>query len=138
MDRPAAAKACKAPPAGFETPVPPPKPPPAAKPRPARSPVRPGGAASASGAAAAAAAPKQVPPIFEQGSLRARGDDEGDLGAVPVNDYPACPKCRGWMTVRTARKGGHFWGCQSYPRCDETRRPFERYSDEQVEQRNWT
>lgn len=38
---------------------------------------------------------------------------------------PACPKCGGEMTMRTARRGENvgqtFWGCTQFPRCRGTR-----------------
>lgn len=44
--------------------------------------------------------------------------------AKPVDD-PACPICKGAMTLRTARRGANtgqrFWGCQRYPDCRGTR-----------------
>ena len=48
--------------------------------------------------------------------------------AAAANDAPWCPKCWRTMVYRSARHGGHFWGCQQYPACDATRRPHERYS----------
>ena len=42
-----------------------------------------------------------------------------------TSDAPWCPKCWGTMVYRSARHGGHFWGCSQYPTCDATRRPHE-------------
>lgn len=47
-------------------------------------------------------------------------------GVVPpayqsMAESPTCPKCRGSMIRRTAKKGpnagGQFWGCTAYPKC---------------------
>lgn len=47
------------------------------------------------------------------------------VGSSNSSSRPACPKCRGGMTIRVARKGrnagGTFWGCNRYPRCNGTR-----------------
>ena len=38
---------------------------------------------------------------------------------------PQCPKCRRPMVKKAANRGGEFWGCPIWPRCNGTRRPFE-------------
>lgn len=45
----------------------------------------------------------------------------------PAEAYaePACPRCRGRMVRRTAKRGpnagNHFWGCSRFPACHGTR-----------------
>ncbi len=45
--------------------------------------------------------------------------------AVAAPAPPICPRCGSPMVLRTARRGGaagaQFWGCATYPRCQETR-----------------
>ena len=54
-----------------------------------------------------------------------------ELGAIPkeaLADAPWCPLDwhHGRMQIRSAKKGGQFWGCPNYPSCAATRRPGER------------
>jgi restriction system protein len=39
--------------------------------------------------------------------------------------FPACPRCKGLMKLRTAKRGANagaqFWGCAAYPKCKGTR-----------------
>lgn len=43
------------------------------------------------------------------------------LVATLVPETPACPRCGGSMSIRTARKGmnagSQFWGCNAFPSC---------------------
>ena len=34
-----------------------------------------------------------------------------------------CPECGGMMVMKSAHRGGCFWGCAAYPSCRGTRRP---------------
>ena len=57
---------------------------------------------------------------------------EPEKGMIPREaerwDAPTCPHGHGPMRIRSARKGGHFWGCVEYPKCTASRRPGERGS----------
>lgn len=49
---------------------------------------------------------------------------EDEEPGFPIDDAPACPKCRRTMVARTSRRGNLFWGCPGFPRCDGSR-PFD-------------
>jgi restriction system protein len=48
------------------------------------------------------------------------------LAQTESSPGPVCPRCRGSMILRTARRGANagsqFWGCSGYPKCTGTRR----------------
>lgn len=59
--------------------------------------------------------------------LRQRKKDQTDPANPPDQTDlkpPACPKCGGLTTLRTAKAGrtpgGQFWGCANYPECKGT------------------
>ena len=72
--------------------------------------------------------PKQEGPALPPGLpvhyMRSQNPMEGYI--VPTAAPPACPECGSAMQRRSARRGGHFWGCIQYPKCTATRRPHER------------
>jgi len=45
--------------------------------------------------------------------------------AAPTPSGPFCPRCEAPMVLRIARRGANagqqFWGCSTYPKCQETR-----------------
>jgi four helix bundle suffix protein len=51
-------------------------------------------------------------------------ESSGVRWGTNTEDPPACPRCGGLMTLRTAKTGRHagsqFWGCASYPQCQGT------------------
>ena len=53
-------------------------------------------------------------------------DQQKLLDSITDGDYltPTCPSCGVKMTLRTAKKGKNigdeFWGCVSYPKCNQT------------------
>ena len=79
------------------------------------------------------AAGRNVELMDGQGLDALLGDGRGaesdlELGAVEAhaskNAAPMCPRCKGLMVVRTAKKGRNvgssFWGCARYPKCRHT------------------
>ena len=75
---------------------------------------------------AARAQLSDTPPARDDRSWEVRFEGPGHEQAWPEEPAePACPRCKGRMIRRTAKRGqnaGHeFWGCSRFPACHGTR-----------------
>ena len=67
-------------------------------------------------------APTRVGAAKAKSTAKAKANAKADTANLPCW-FPNCPKCESPMKLRTAHRGGMFYGCTTYPDCNGSRPP---------------